>query len=87
MSINVFNCLVDISLTHKVADFSFFKIGVNHQSDLAIEIHSCYICFHNEKLAKHRLYNMYALYQIDNFIIGNQRRVRSNSLSSRKDTT
>lgn len=30
---------------------------------------------------------MYALYQIDNFIIGNQRRVRSNSLSSRKDTT
>lgn len=28
MYINVFNYLVDISLTHKVADFSFFKIGV-----------------------------------------------------------
>lgn len=36
---------------------------------------------------KCKLYNMRALQQIGNFMIGNQRRVRSNSLSSRNDTT
>lgn len=69
MYVSVFSCLVDISVVHEVADFSFILSKCNHHSDLTIGVELCCTCFHKGKSSKHRSDIMCVLYQIGDFII------------------